>query len=369
MYDTNGSVGGYMPEIQQSLEAVDAGRRYHFYFEMPDGTVGYVPATHYEQQYSPTVAQDEPAEQPVGYTVPGYGRGTPYAPPLPRATPSPPAPAPHSDGGGGGGDHYYYYCPQGPYDDSGGGDGGGAHPPEIAPTTPAPHAYVGQDGRVYVITAAPQSMAVAPAPSLPHEAASVSLPLYTPPESFAEMRKWEGSVSWAASVSRACVREPCFCLASCVAPWCVAAAHRRRLLRRDYTQYRCCAGVCGNVDSCECCSECPHCSLFCEMLLCLPCAVHGNRYMLMKRYGLKPACWDSTVSGCGCFCAPLRCCWHSSCCFPEAVCDWLYVVLYACMLTQNHHELDTQEKAAARGSGDAMRQRGEVCCPTCHSLV
>lgn len=338
----NSSVGGYMPPQQPADGGAEAAQDYYYYYEMPDGSIGYMTANEYNQMYSPTDQQDnEAGPQPAGYVEPTYGQGTAYALAPGQAITTTQMNNDNnnfrSDNNDINNNMYYTY------------DAMSASPEQPLPpqqqqqqrqqVTFAPPVvyYPQQEGE--------SGMATAPQPMLPH--ASLNTGWYVPPVSFAEMRKVEGTQKWTTSLGSACCKEPCFCLGACVAPWCVVAAHRRRLLLKDYTQYRCCAGVCGRVDDCACCGATPRCSLFWEILFCLPCACHANRYMMMQRYGLRKTCWDSTVLGCGCFCAPLHCCGECSRCFPESVCDWLYVVTYSCMLTQQHRELDGHDKTAA----------------------
>ncbi|KPA75876.1 hypothetical protein ABB37_08061 [Leptomonas pyrrhocoris] len=358
----NNSVGGYVPAQQGGEGGAGTDQNYYYYYEMPDGSIGYITADEYNQMYTPSEQRGagEAGPQPAGYVEPTYGQGTAYAPAQEQYVDPSQLNANNSN--------YYnsnnnsalnnnknstniYYS-----EDSRnayyGNASTAAAPQRAAPWQPSPQqqpaypqqvVYTMPQGAQQANGEAAEAMTAAPQPALPHETASGGW--YAPPPTFATMRDWKGEQKWYTSLARSCCNEPCFCLGACLAPWCVVAAHRKRLLEKDYTKYRCCAGVCGRGDACECCGDCPRCNLFWEVLLCLPCACHANRYMLMQRYNLKKSCWDSTVLGLGCFCAPCHWCGECTCWFPESMWDWLYVVLYACMLTQHHRELDAHEKA------------------------
>jgi hypothetical protein len=357
--NNNGSVGGYVPPQQGGEGGAAAGQDYYYYYEMPDGSIGYMTANEYNQMYSPSEeqqqqgAEEEVGPQPAGYVEPTYGQGTAYAPPQTQyiTTSYVKADGSYAVGSSGGvsnsNPNSNVYCT---YDNTKAYANNAAAPsqqyqePILAPPVVYAEPPVLQPPNTEAATDADGMAAVLP-PGLPHERADGGW--YVSPPTFEAMRKWNGTQSWTTSLMLSCWREPCFCLGACVAPWCVVAAHRKRLLQRNFRQYRCCAGVCGRVDSCECCGGTPHCSLFWEILFCLPCSCHANRYMLMQRYNLKKSCWDSTVLGLGCCCAPFHWCGECTCWFPESMWDWLYVVVYACMLTQHHRELDAYEKGAA----------------------
>lgn len=370
----NNSVGGYVPP-QQADNADgggEAGQDY-YYYEMPDGSIGYITANEYNQMYSAAEPQQQQQQQdqyqqqeagnaeteqpqPAGYVEPTYGQGTAYAPAQEQYVTT--SQINNNQGSGmntmdNNANVYYSYVNNGT-----GGNVVAAPPLQQPQQYQQPQPVLGPR----VVYAEPpgmqqqqqqqrpgtealmgaDAMTAATPPTLPHETASSGW--YIPPPSFEAMRKWNGSQKWTTSLCRSCWKEPCFCLGACVAPWCVVAAHRRRLLQRDFRQYRCCAGVCGQVDTCECCGDTPRCSLFWEVLFCLPCSCHANRYMILQRYNLEKSCWDSTVLGLGCFCAPFHWCGECNCWFPESMWDWLYVVTYAWMLTQQHRELDAHEK-------------------------
>ncbi|KPI82736.1 hypothetical protein ABL78_8250 [Leptomonas seymouri] len=348
--------GGYVPPEEGHEAKMGNGQECYYYYEMPDGSIGYITASECNQLYSP--AENQGAEEmdlhPAGYVEPTYGQGMAYAPAQAEfATPLPVGNG-SRNGSSGKGD-VKHHCYSDAYGMHASQSAYGCDTVAASLSPAAPSRQVQQQQPAYSPQVAhvdspgmqppgADAMTTAPQPELPHETADGGW--YDPPSSFEAMRKWSGSQKWSESLARSCWKDPWYCLGACVAPWCVVAA-QRRLLLQDYKHYRCCAGICGRADNCECWAGAPRCGLFWEVLCCLPCACHANRYMLMQRYKLKKSCLDSAVLDLGCFCEPCHWCSECTCWFPESICDWLYVVMYPCMLTQSRRELDAHDVVTA----------------------
>eukprot|EP00760_Papus_ankaliazontas_P034324 PhM_4_TR7125/c0_g2_i1/m.90285 len=131
--------------------------------------------------------------------------------------------------------------------------------------------------------------------------------------------RWVGSTPWILETeSEACQTSPLFCMLACVCPCAVAGAQRHTLLLGDvahnYTQP--CAGVfcpsycCGpyRVAAGRSAATPPPppapavlswLCLLVEATLCLPIAVHANRYIIQQHYHLEPTSWDNRAAACG----------------------------------------------------------------------
>lgn len=163
----------------------------------------------------------------------------------------------------------------------------------------------------------------------------------------------------------ACFSEPfTFCCSWCF-PWCVVRSQRLTLLENDLSRYECWGGLW------PCCRErCNSCTeghgglcLWCEVLCCMPCAVHGNRHLLQSRFSIRNSCLDNTLLWAMCICQVLEFCAR---CFgfgdPRCSCmlDFCYCWLLGCMNAQQAKEIhvrlaERQSRSSAAGRGKANK--------------
>lgn len=164
---------------------------------------------------------------------------------------------------------------------------------------------------------------------------------YTAPARYNDVHKPQGSGKWSTSMLKAPCAAPGFCCAAFWCPCCCTYLQRRRLLENDWKRYQCCAGLCG---SCCClgsnCGPCARCCMVLETCFCLSCAVHGNRYMVMQRYGLKLECCDVCIMWCACVLSCLAFICGND--WIQSISDCIYYVVISCLLTQHHVQMDHQ---------------------------
>jgi len=144
---------------------------------------------------------------------------------------------------------------------------------------------------------------------------------------------------WATGMCLAPCANPTMCLMGCFCPWCCAFKQRKKLLQGRMDQYTCCAGIWGPcTDKTESCTKpCPSVCLCLEVLLCLGCAVHGNRYMVQQRYQLENECMDVALMYLSCICSCLACITGED--SLELLADCIYYATVGCMIAQNDYEM------------------------------
>ncbi|AAZ13154.1 hypothetical protein, conserved [Trypanosoma brucei brucei TREU927] len=163
--------------------------------------------------------------------------------------------------------------------------------------------------------------------------------VYKPPDDYAEVQKWEGENEWETSMLGAPCSEPLFCLGACCCPWCCAFLQRKKLLENDWSRYLCCAGLCGDRNCCVC-EGCEPCCLCLESCFCLPCAAHGNRFMVLQHYNLQNDCCDSVIIWCAYLCSCLACLLNDE--SLKTIADVFFYIVIGCMLSQHQHQMKKQ---------------------------
>lgn len=294
----------YDPHSQWRQRGVtnDEEEEHYYCYPMPDGSWCYAPLGD-SQVFSPVDNDGVLQQQPNGYEAPAYGRGTGY--------------------GVLQGEHghaYYYVC------------GPSAAQEHLKEPQPQPQQRQQQQ---------PPPVETPPTEQPAEESMGANAlgETYLPPSTHEDVRLWKGTQRWQSDLCCTCGKHPCYCLSALLCPWCCVGSHRRKMLNGDWGAYVCCAGLCGpQTGSC-----CPHgaCAMCCESFFCLPCAIHGNRFMLMKRHGLRRSSCDNTVSfftGC-CLC--VRCCDEPG--WSRTACDCLYCLAYPCLIAQQHIEMEKRE--------------------------
>ncbi|CAD2222902.1 hypothetical protein AGDE_10063 [Angomonas deanei] len=273
---------------------------YYYYYTMPDGSYGYVQDGN--RDFTPRESLEQP--QPNGYSQGPYGGGTGYAVPQTQSGYQAPQDQYYYDANTG---CYYYYSQEAE----------GSQEPTAEGESTA--------------LAAPQT--VSGNAAYPAETEGF---LYVPPTSYNDVGQWKGARDWAEGPCHACSQSPCYCIGACLCPWCLIMVQRKRLLLNDWSNYICCAGMCGHH---SCCGIGGCCLMCCEVACCLPCSFHGNRYMLMRHYSLKPIFCDRCIAEISCVCAVFRCCsdWSPICC------DCCYLPLLCCLLTQQRRQMEVME--------------------------
>eukprot|EP00759_Apiculatamorpha_spiralis_P002979 PhF_6_TR11329/c0_g1_i2/m.18298 len=120
---------------------------------------------------------------------------------------------------------------------------------------------------------------------------------------------------------------------------------RRRLLMGNIPQnYKCCAGIMGP----ECsetfdgiASDTEDCCFMTEVCFCLPCAAHGNRWMIQQHYNLRHSRCENGILGLSFLCSCCHCTGDliteegedENMCQTSTEC--LYIFLVPCILAQN----------------------------------
>jgi hypothetical protein len=144
---------------------------------------------------------------------------------------------------------------------------------------------------------------------------------------------------WVTSTCGIVCERPGACLTGCICPCCTAYAQRRRLLEGDMSRYRCCA----QKSDCCCCGSCGDrgaCCLLVEATLCLPCAINGNRELVMTEYGLADdVVGDELIHTLECLCYFVAALLEFEQCV--LVGDVCMLALCGCLLAQQEHQLDT----------------------------
>lgn len=303
----------YQQEAQAAATATTDGgaEEQYYYYQIPDGTWGYAPADS-TQQFSPVDADGQTAQQPAGYEEPAQegGGGTGYQ-------------VVQADDG-----NYYYYAP-----DETPGAGEQTEAQQQQQTAPEQwHQQQQQQQMGYAAAAADLGGVAQPAGSLPadwYEGRPYSLPADRK-----EVTHWQGTRSWRGELCCVCWAWPCYCLGATLFPWAFACTDRKKMLDKDWSQYVCCAGLCG-TNMCRCGTS-PQCAMCAESIFCLPCAIHANRAMLMQRYGLKRAACDRAVSAMSHLIFCFICCDKPG--WAMNMFDWLYCLAYPCIITQQERE-------------------------------
>eukprot|EP00667_Euglena_gracilis_P013836 EG_transcript_14295 len=144
---------------------------------------------------------------------------------------------------------------------------------------------------------------------------------------------------WHSSMFFVPCKNPIMCCLSCFCPWCCAFRQRRQLLEFRMENYTCCADICSCVtDSCmSCIRPCPNFCLCLEVFCCLGCAVHGNRWLVQRRYQLENQCCDLCLMWTSCICSCLACITGED--WLEFAADVLYYSVIGCMLAQHDYEM------------------------------
>ena len=154
--------------------------------------------------------------------------------------------------------------------------------------------------------------------------------------------------------------EPMTCLSAYCLPWCCVRQQRIELLENDMTRYICCAGIMGHTCTNWCTENCTHgredVCLCVESFICLGCAIHGNRYMVMSHYGLTTDCCDIFILYLSCICSILACLCQND--LFETLADIIYYMTVGCMVAQHQHEMKTfgypQKGSTAGAVGGVM---------------
>ena len=162
------------------------------------------------------------------------------------------------------------------------------------------------------------------------------------------MKAYQGSNEWETSMLQACCNEPIMCLAGYFLPWCCVCAQRKKLLFGEMENYECCAGMWGA----SCTKRCNSCTkgneelcLCLESFLCLGCAIHGNRWMVMQHYGLQNDYCDVFIMWLSCICSIIACLLQDE--NLEHLADIIYYMTIGCMLAQ--HEFQMKQQGYPRG--------------------
>ncbi|KAF8299708.1 hypothetical protein TcYC6_0062860 [Trypanosoma cruzi] len=274
------------------------------------------------------------APQPgYGPPQPGYGAPQPgYGPPQPGyGAPQPGYGAPQPEYGspqpGYGAPQPGYGPPQPEYGPP--QPGYGAPQPGYGPPQPG----YGPPQPEYGKPASGNALPYTNTPALPAQASYFD---YTAPADYSEVENWEGSNKWATSMILAPCNEPCFCLGACFCPCCCTIMQRKKLLLGDWSRYICCAGLCGDL-SCFSGKGVEPCCMCLEATLCLSCAVHGNRFMVLQHYNLENDCCDVAVICCSCVLSILAIiCNNDSL---KMLADIAYCATIGCILAQNEHQM------------------------------
>eukprot|EP00668_Euglena_longa_P033930 GGOE01043605.1.p1 GENE.GGOE01043605.1~~GGOE01043605.1.p1 ORF type:complete len:225 (+),score=33.99 GGOE01043605.1:45-677(+) len=147
---------------------------------------------------------------------------------------------------------------------------------------------------------------------------------------------------WATAMWSAPCTHPAFCLMACLCPWCCACRQRRQLLEGDMTRYVCCANICGPCTSWtnSMAQSCPTFCLCLEVICCLGCAVHGNRWLVQQRYQLENECCDLALMWLSCICSCLACITGED--SLQLASDLLFYIVIGCMMAQHDYELKSR---------------------------
>eukprot|EP00756_Hemistasia_phaeocysticola_P066699 Hpha_TRINITY_DN9431_c0_g1::TRINITY_DN9431_c0_g1_i1::g.139245::m.139245 len=152
---------------------------------------------------------------------------------------------------------------------------------------------------------------------------------------------------WTTNLMGACCKQPLWCLAGAACCPCVVYYQRRKLLMADkecdnWKYYHCCAGIWGKCctricDPCTHGNSCTGCFCAClESFCCTTCAAHGNRYMVMLHYGLRPDCCDTALFWLVCICQV--CAFISGDDTLELAADLIWCSVMGCMAAQHASE-------------------------------
>eukprot|EP00760_Papus_ankaliazontas_P012084 PhM_4_TR15183/c7_g2_i1/m.41431 len=164
---------------------------------------------------------------------------------------------------------------------------------------------------------------------------------YRAPSARREVSSWVAQGEWASPLCCSFLHDPIFFLAACLCPWCTAYAQRQKLLLGQMQYYECCAGINGRMCT-ERLNGCTQgnesCCLALEVVCCLGCAVHGNRWMVQQHYGLENTCFDVFIMYLACVCSCLASITGEE--SLENISDLIYHLMIGCMLTQ--HEVQMQ---------------------------
>jgi hypothetical protein len=162
---------------------------------------------------------------------------------------------------------------------------------------------------------------------------------YAPPYSRDDFKIWRGVNHWTTSTGCALCEMPVFCLSACMLPCVCVFKQRKALLNHRMIDYECCAGTCGRYHTDSCNKWTRGNEEFClgaEVIFCLGCAIHGNRWMLMQYYNLENDFVDSLVLVLSYLCLPLSFFMQDDAL--ENLADVAYMPCAGCAVTQlNHH--------------------------------
>eukprot|EP00759_Apiculatamorpha_spiralis_P043548 PhF_6_TR40829/c0_g2_i6/m.61814 len=157
--------------------------------------------------------------------------------------------------------------------------------------------------------------------------------------------------SWVVPCWCSCAKAPNTCLYTTLCPWCSVAEQRVQMMKSDrkgLRDYKClalmypeplfCAGdVCDEESKKPLKRECSGGCLLCwEVLFCMPCAVHGNRFFIAQRYGLAREAWEKLLERCPIPYFMLDCC--TTPCLP-------------CIITQQVMQTTYETKHGIGGGG------------------
>ena len=164
---------------------------------------------------------------------------------------------------------------------------------------------------------------------------------YQPPFGRHQVKQFEGSNKWAASLNCSFCSEPIVCVGATLCPCVCVFMQRKQLLLNDLTHYQCCAGLwgigyTGFFDGWTQGNETLCLSL--ESTLCLGCALRGNRFMVQQHYNLTPDVWDSFCYFTSCPCILLA--WALQDENLENIGDVLLCLCAGCIVAQQFHQID-----------------------------
>ena len=130
---------------------------------------------------------------------------------------------------------------------------------------------------------------------------------YVTPYCRDDFRYWKGANKWHQGPCDAALSSPLYFCGACAVPCFYAYKQRVTLLEGQMERYECCAGICGRAHTDTCTRLTRGNEEIClgvETVLCIGCAIRGNRWMATQHYHTQYDCIDTSILRC----AKLCCC-------------------------------------------------------------